>query len=101
MAPRPMSAAKAERKRAGSSFVIATRNRPDFLRDAVESLVAQTVLPEELCIVDSSDEAPARKEIEELCASAGIRSTTSTRRRAASPCSAMSASTGRAATPSS
>ena len=38
-----------------------------------ESLVAQTVLPEELCIVDSSDEAPARKEIEELCASAGIR----------------------------
>jgi len=73
MAPRPMSAPKAERKRAGSSFVIATRNRPDFLRDAVESLVAQTVLPEELCIVDSSDEASARKEIEELCASAGIR----------------------------
>ena len=68
-----MSAAKAERKRAGSSFVIATRSRPDFLRDAVESLVAQTVLPEELCIVDSSDEAPARKEIEDLCASAGIR----------------------------
>jgi GT2 family glycosyltransferase len=69
-----MSAAKAERKQAGSSFVIATRNRPDVLRDAVESLVAQTVLPEELCIVDSSDEAPAaRHEIEELCASAGIR----------------------------
>jgi hypothetical protein len=43
-----MSAAKAERKQAGSSFVIATRNRPDVLRDAVESLVAQTVLPEEL-----------------------------------------------------
>src|SRR6186997_1364200 len=73
MAPRPMSAAKAERKRAGSSFVIATRNRPDYLRDAVESLVGQTVLPEELCIVDSSDETPARPDIEALCADAEIR----------------------------
>ena len=35
--------------------------------------MAQTVLPSELCIVDSSDEAPARTEIERLCGEAGIR----------------------------
>jgi GT2 family glycosyltransferase len=35
--------------------------------------VAQTVLPMELCIVDSSDETPARAEIENLCEEAGIR----------------------------
>jgi GT2 family glycosyltransferase len=35
--------------------------------------VAQTVLPEELCIVDSSDETPARAEIERLCGEAGFR----------------------------
>ncbi len=64
-----MSEAKTERERAGSSFVIATRNRPDLLLDAVRTLVEQTVLPAELCIVDSSDEIPARAEIEELCAS--------------------------------
>jgi GT2 family glycosyltransferase len=37
----------------------------------VESIVRQTVLPKELCIVDSSDETPARAKIEELCA--GVR----------------------------
>jgi GT2 family glycosyltransferase len=58
--------------RAESCFIIATRNRPDLLVEAVESLVAQTVLPEELCIVDSSEEAPRREEIERLCAAAGI-----------------------------
>jgi GT2 family glycosyltransferase len=55
------------RTRAKSAFIIATRNRPDELLNAVESLVAQTVLPSELCIVDSSDEAPKRTRIEELC----------------------------------
>jgi len=39
----------------------------------MRSLVAQTVLPLELCIVDSSDEAPARIEIERFCGEAGIR----------------------------
>jgi GT2 family glycosyltransferase len=52
--------------------VIATRNRPDHLADTVRSLVEQTVLPRQLCIVDASDEAPARPEIKVLCASAGI-----------------------------
>ena len=67
-----MAAANEERGKAGSCFIIATRNRPDYLRDAVRSLVEQTVLPSELCIVDSSEETPTRAEIEELCASAGL-----------------------------
>jgi GT2 family glycosyltransferase len=67
-----MTHESAERRTAGSCFIIATRNRPDFLRDTVGSLVAQTVLPRELCIVDSSDETPARAEIEKLCADAGL-----------------------------
>jgi GT2 family glycosyltransferase len=58
---------------ANSSFVIATRNRPDDLLNTVRSLVAQTVLPEELVIVDSSDATPTRAEIEALCSSAGIK----------------------------
>ena len=53
--------------------MIATRNRPDDLLNTIKSLVAQTVLPEELCVVDSSDEAPARPEIERLCSAAGIK----------------------------
>ena len=57
---------------APSAFVIATRNRPDDLVRTVKSLVEQTVLPAELCIVDSSDDAPARPQIEALCAEAGI-----------------------------
>ena len=55
-----------------SSFVIATRNRPDELLTTIKSLVGQTVLPAELCIVDSSDETPARAEIESLCAGVGL-----------------------------
>lgn len=58
---------------ANSSFVIATRNRPNDLLTTVRSLVAQTVLPAELVIVDSSDETPTRTEIEALCSSAGIK----------------------------
>jgi GT2 family glycosyltransferase len=57
---------------AGSCFVIATRNRPEHLLDAVQSLVTQTVLPSELCIVDSSAETPSRARIERLCADAEI-----------------------------
>lgn len=55
-----------------SSFVIATRNRPADLLRTVESLVAQTVLPGELCVVDSSDETPRREAVEKLCADAGV-----------------------------
>ena len=56
-----------------SSFVIATRNRPNELRNTVQSLVEQSVLPAELCIVDCSDEAPLRSTIEEMCRNAGIK----------------------------
>jgi glycosyltransferase involved in cell wall biosynthesis len=57
---------------AGSAFVIATRNRPGELLTTIESLVSQTVLPAELCIVDSSDETPAREKIEQMCADVGL-----------------------------
>lgn len=58
--------------RAASAFVIATRNRPGELLTAIESLVEQTVLPAELCIVDSSDETPAREKIEQMCGDVGL-----------------------------
>ena len=61
-----------ETNTASSAFVIATRNRPDDLLRTIESLVAQTVLPGELCIVDSSDETPTRRAIEERCKQAGV-----------------------------
>lgn len=62
----------ADPKRGTSAFVIATYNRPDDLARTVESLLAQSVLPAELCIVDSSSEAPARAEIERMCEEAGL-----------------------------
>ena len=61
-----------EQGRAGSTFVIATRNRPEELVRTIQSLVTQTVLPKELCIVDSSDAATARETIEKLCADVGL-----------------------------
>jgi GT2 family glycosyltransferase len=65
-------ASATEKRRARSCFIIATRNRHSELLEAVRSLVEQTVLPAELCIVDSSDEPRSRAEIERLCAAAGI-----------------------------
>lgn len=58
--------------RATSAFVIATYNRPDDLQKTIASLLASTVLPAEICIVDSSDEAPARDAISSLCEPAGV-----------------------------
>jgi len=58
--------------RSDSAFIIATRNRPDDLVRTVESLLDQTVLPAELCIVDSSAETPTRSQIEKLCSDAGL-----------------------------
>ena len=63
---------ESDRHRTGSCFVIATDDRPEYLLNAVRSLVEQTVLPQELCIVDSSAEAPAQAEIEKLCANVGL-----------------------------
>ena len=62
-----------EPKRAGSTFIIATRNRPTELVATVETLVRQTMLPAELCIVDSSDETPARSKVQELCDAVGLK----------------------------
>ncbi len=67
MTPKTRSA-----RRAPSCFVIATRNRQDDLVATVKSLLAQTVLPSELCIVDSSVETPTRAVIERLCEEAGL-----------------------------
>jgi GT2 family glycosyltransferase len=61
------------RRRAASCFIVATRNRPDDLLRVVRNLLGQTVLPAELCIVDASETTPARAEIEQLSADAGIR----------------------------
>ncbi|HVF54433.1 MAG TPA: glycosyltransferase family 2 protein [Actinomycetota bacterium] len=55
-----------------SSLIIATRNRPDDLLRTIESVVAQTVLPGDICIIDSSDTTPTRSEIEKLCKRAGV-----------------------------
>jgi GT2 family glycosyltransferase len=68
-----MTRANVQKRVAPSCFIIATRNRPDLLLATVQSLLEQTVLPEELCIIDSSDETPTRARIEELCAQAGLR----------------------------
>lgn len=59
--------------RASSALVIATRNRADHLLETVEGIVRQSVLPGELCIVDSSDDPPGTREaIEGLCSAAGL-----------------------------
>lgn len=52
--------------------MIATRNRSDDLLTTVRSLVEQTLLPSELCIVDSGGSTPARAEIERLCKTVGL-----------------------------
>jgi GT2 family glycosyltransferase len=59
-------------QRSNAALIIATRNRPNELLVSVESIVAQTVLPGEFCIVDSSDETPVRAKIEELCEGVGL-----------------------------
>ncbi|HVM36356.1 MAG TPA: glycosyltransferase [Actinomycetota bacterium] len=58
---------------AGSCFIIATRGRPLDLLHTIESLTAQSVVPEEVCIVDSSEETPTREQIEKLCSDAEIK----------------------------
>jgi GT2 family glycosyltransferase len=62
-----------ERVRADSAVVIPTRNRPDDLLSTIEALLMQTVLPGEICVVDSGSETPSRKAIETLCREAEVR----------------------------
>jgi len=68
-----VAAGAPQRPRPGSCFVVATRNRPALLVEAVKSLVAQTVLPQELCVVDASEVADAREEVQGLCREAGLK----------------------------
>ena len=65
--------AETDKHRAESCFIIATRNRHDYLVEAVRSVLGQSVLPAELCIVDSSEEPLLRPEIERLCEAAGVK----------------------------
>ncbi len=62
-----------QKRHATSCFVIPTRHRPDYLLRTVQNVVNQTILPREICIVDSSNETPASGEIEALCADAGVK----------------------------
>jgi glycosyltransferase involved in cell wall biosynthesis len=62
-----------EAERYAPAIVIATRDRPEHLLTTVKTVVDQTLLPGELCIVDSSDRTPTRAAIEKLCAQVGLR----------------------------
>ncbi|HEX2235643.1 MAG TPA: glycosyltransferase [Actinomycetota bacterium] len=46
-----------ERRRAGSTFLICTLNRPEDLQGALHTLLTQSVLPQEVVIVDASEES--------------------------------------------
>lgn len=54
------------------AVVIATRGRPQMLLDTVLDLLRQTRLPDELCIVDSGEEAMSKQEITGVCQTAGL-----------------------------
>jgi len=59
-----------ETTRLTTSVIIPTRNRPALLADAVRALLAQTVLPDELIVVDQSDDDRGRQLISALVAAA-------------------------------
>jgi GT2 family glycosyltransferase len=59
-------------ERAGSTFLICTLNRPDYLRDALLTLLDQTVLPDEIVIVDGS-ERPTGEGLRAMVERAGVR----------------------------
>lgn len=48
------------------SIIIATKDRLDHLRDCIESILKQTVLPDEVIVVDGSTESDLRVSIEQL-----------------------------------
>src|SRR5438067_2117352 len=68
----PRSRLTAQPRRSGSAFIVPTRNRPQELLACVRGILEQTVLPKEVCIVDSSDAARSRDVIEALCDGAGV-----------------------------
>lgn len=58
----------AEANRLTTSVIMPTKNRPVFLAEAVRALLAQTVLPHELIVVDQSDDDRGRREVTALIA---------------------------------
>jgi GT2 family glycosyltransferase len=60
------------RGRAGSTFLICTLNRPDDLRATLRTLLQQSVLPDEVVIVDASDES-SETFLRDLIEPAGLR----------------------------
>ncbi len=55
-----------EPTRLTASVVTPTKNRPVLLADAIRALLAQTVLPDELIVVDQSDDDRGRRQVELL-----------------------------------
>ena len=55
-----------EPDRLTTSVIIPTKNRPVFLAEAVRALLAQTTLPDELIVVDQSDDDRGRREVTAL-----------------------------------
>ena len=55
------------------SIIIATKDRFDHLRKCVESILGQTVLPDDVVIVDGSSEEDLKERIDELFANAHTR----------------------------
>ena len=51
-----------------TSVIMPTKNRPVFLAEAVRALLAQTTLPDELIVVDQSDDDRGRREVTALIA---------------------------------
>lgn len=49
-----------------TSVITPTKNRPVFLAEAVRALLAQTVLPDELIVVDQSDDDRGRQQVTTL-----------------------------------
>lgn len=59
-------------KRLTISVIIPTKNRPDDLERTLESLMAQTIMPEELIIVDQSEDDQSGNRIHRVVASRGV-----------------------------
>src|SRR5207247_7043188 len=72
MSPSPGAKPIHPRPRSNATLVVPTRNRPGQLLDSIGSVLAQSVLPGTICIVDSSPEAPSRGRIEQLCAAVSV-----------------------------
>jgi GT2 family glycosyltransferase len=57
-----------EPSRLSASVITPTKNRPVLLADAIRALLAQTVLPDELIVVDQSDDDRGRRKVTAMIA---------------------------------